>query len=263
MKTKERKRKQKKITTTSKEDNTRSKKENIYDKIEKIMIQSAITFGLILLLITWGTIPVIITSLFNIDYKKLPQALNVFLSFLNDIILILILISIYKKDIVRDFKNFFQKENVLKNIKTAVSFWLFGLMIMIISNSIISTITNGQLAANEEAVRKLVRLYPLYMAFQLIIYAPLTEEIIFRKSIRNITNNKYLYIFLTGFIFGGMHVISSLSSISDLLYLIPYCSLGFVFGYLYDKTNNLFFTITAHAFHNTLALVLYLIQVIL
>ena len=151
--------------------------------------------------------------------------------------------------------------DILKNIFTSLKYWLLGLSIMVISNSIITIVTNETLAANEEAVRNLIDTHPLYMAFQLIIYAPLTEELIFRKSIREITNNKAIYILLTGLIFGGMHVISSIQSAKDLLYLIPYCSLGFTFGYLYTKTDNIFSTITAHATHNTLALILYLTQV--
>ena len=96
------------------------------------------------------------------------------------------------------------------------------------------------------------------MAFQLIIYAPLTEEIIFRKSIKDITNNKKIYILLSGFIFGSLHVITSLTSPIGLLYLIPYCSLGCIFAHLYHKTDNIFSTITAHSIHNTIALLVYL-----
>ena len=55
----------------------------------------------------------------------------------------------------------------------------------------------GVSQSNEEAVRELIDSYPLYMAFQLIIYAPLTEELIFRKSIKDIKNNKIIYIFLS------------------------------------------------------------------
>ena len=126
---------------------------------------------------------------------------------------------------------------------------------------IIAILTNGKLATNEESVRSLIQLAPWYMAFELIIYAPISEELIFRKSIRKITNNRYFYVFLSGLIFGSLHVISSLNSPIDLLYLIPYCSLGFAFALLYSKTNNIFSTITIHSMHNTLALILYLISV--
>ena len=130
---------------------------------------------------------------------------------------------------------------------------------MIISNLALNAINNGAIAGNEEAVREMIQQLPFYMIFQTIIYAPITEEIIFRKSIRNITNNKYLYIILSGLIFGGMHVIGSANSLVDALYIIPYGALGMAFAALYYKTNNIFSTITIHSFHNTLTIILYFI----
>ena len=182
--------------------------------------------------------------------------MKVLISFASDILLLITLISIYYKTIKKDFKNYFN-HNFKKNLKESFKTWLIGFGIMVVSNMIISLLTNGQIAENEEAIRNMIDTYPLYMIFQTIIYAPISEEIIFRKSIKDITNKKYIYIFLSGFIFGGLHVISSLNEPLGFLYLIPYCSLGFVFAYLYHKTDNIFSTITAHSIHNTLAILIY------
>lgn len=239
----------------------KKEKTNNFDKIEKIITKSIISLCLICLILIWSIIPVILTKIIGIDYKTLSNIIKVFLAFLNDLLLIGILIFIYRKTFFKDFKNFFNQD-LGKHILYSFKYWIVGLTIMIVSNCIISIILGNQLAANEKAVRELIDTYPIYMAFQLMIYAPITEELVFRKSIKNITSNQYIYIFLSGFIFGGMHVISSLNSFIDLLYLIPYCSLGFTFAYLYHKTDNIFSTITAHAFHNTLALITYLITVI-
>ena len=104
------------------------------------------------------------------------------------------------------------------------------------------------------------------MLFSVAIYAPFIEEIIFRRSIKDIIksfgNNKitkYTYIIISGLIFAAMHVIGTASSTTDYLYIIPYMSLGIVFAYIYDKTDNLFSTIVLHSFHNTMAVILYFI----
>lgn len=234
---------------------------NIFNKIEKIITNSMISFGLIILILVWSIIPTLWIKILGIDENTLSSTIKVMLSFINDLLLMGILIFIYRKTFIKDFKKFFNQD-VGKHILYSFKYWLVGLMIMIISNCMISIVLNNQIATNEKAVRQLIDTYPIYMAFQLIIYAPITEELVFRKSIRNITSNQYIYIFLSGFIFGGMHVISSLNTPLDLLYLIPYCSLGFTFAYLYHKTDNIFSTITAHTFHNTLALITYLATVI-
>ena len=97
------------------------------------------------------------------------------------------------------------------------------------------------------------------MIFSVSIFAPLTEELIFRKGIREIFNNKYLYIIISGIFFASMHVTSEDLGINTLLYLIPYSSLGITFAYTYYKTNNIFSTIMLHSFHNTMAIIIYII----
>ena len=249
----------------------RSKLKNKYRKIilinncinetkkdTKTLINILKTIGLIFLMLVWSYIPMTIMYMLGIDYNTFSQSAKILYIFICDITLILILIFIYHKDLKRNFKNYFNK-NFSSNLKLSFRYWGIGLAVMIISNMLISLLNPGTTSANEEAVRSLIDVAPYLMAFELIIYAPIVEELIFRKSFKDITNNKYIYILLSGLVFGGMHVVSSISSIYDLLYLIPYSSLGIAFAYLYHRTDNIFSTITAHSIHNTLSLVLYLI----
>lgn len=226
----------------------------VLEKLKKICFPIL----LILIMLFWQALGVHILSIFKINYNNLSDLLKVIILFILDLGYISLITYIYRKDLSKEIKEFFNK-NLFNNLKYAFKYWFIGLSIMLISNYIILIITNGTLATNETDIRSLIDKSPIYMAFQVMLYAPFTEEIIFRKSIRNAINNKYIYILLSGFIFGGLHVITSLDSFIDLIYLIPYCSLGFVFALLYTKTNNIFSTITIHSFHNTLAFLLYLI----
>ena len=166
----------------------KKEKTNNFDKIEKIITKSIISLCLICLILIWSIIPVILTKIIGIDYKALSNIIKVFLAFLNDLLLIGILILIYRKTFFKDFKNFFNQD-LGKHIVYSFKYWIIGLTIMIVSNCIISIILGNQLATNEKAVRELIDTYPIYMAFQLMIYAPITEELVFRKSIKNITSN--------------------------------------------------------------------------
>lgn len=242
------------ITNNKTNNNSLNKINNLENKLGYFLK----TLGLIFLLLFFSAIPLIFLSIININYTNLSEISKIIYLFICDIILLLILIIIYRKIFFKDFKNYFNK-NFTNNIETSIKYWLIGLIIMIISNLIISIITNGSIANNEESVRKLINIAPLYMFFQLAIYAPITEELIFRKSIKDIFDNKYIYILVSGLVFGGMHVITSISSPIELLYIIPYSSLGIAFASLYKKTDNIFSTITIHSIHNTLTLILYLI----
>ena len=226
------------------------------DKLEKKLFYILKTTGLIILLLIFQIIPVL---LFNIDLNKLSLLQKILYLLITDIILIIIYILIYKKDITKDFKNYFNKK-LKNNLKTSIKYWLIGLVIMISSNYIILILTKNGLSQNEEAVRELIDKAPLFMIFESLIYVPITEEIIFRRSIKDITNHKLFYPLLSGLLFGLMHVISSINNYQELLFIIPYSAVGYTFAKCYQKTDNIFSTITAHAFHNSLTLGIYLLS---
>lgn len=238
-----------------------NKLSNTIDKLIISILSTLKTIALIILLLFSSAIPSAILMILNIDANSLSNTTLIIISFINDILLILLLVLIYRKTIKSDLLEI--KKNFVEITKIAFKYYLVGIILMITSNYLIGILMNGQISANEESVRSFIDKAPLYMAFQLAIYAPLTEELIFRRSIRDITKNKYIYILLSGFIFGMLHVITSISSPIDFIYLIPYCSFGFAFAALYIKTDNIFSTIIIHAFHNSFALILYLISGVL
>ena len=73
----------------------------------------------------------------------------------------------------------------------------------------------------------------------------------------DVFKNKYIYVLISGLVFGGMHVISSASSMGDFLYIIPYSALGIAFALLYYDTDNIFTTISMHSLHNLLSIITY------
>ena len=220
-------------------------------KIEKKIFVVLKVFILLLLLLTFKSIFI---SFFP---SNLNNILKVIIFLISDLIVIGILLIVYRKTLIKDFKSYFK--DFLNNFEQSFKYYIIGLAIMIISNLIIVVFINNQIASNEESVRSLIDIVPLYMIFSVSIYAPITEELIFRKGIREIFNNKYLYIISSGIIFASMHLASENLSLNTLLYIIPYSSLGITFAYTYYKTNNIFSTIMLHSFHNTMAVILYLI----
>lgn len=224
-----------------------------YIKNDKVYYVLKLT-ALFILFILWDSI---FFSIFGNIIMKLSLPYKVFFNFIVNLLFLILMISVYFKTLKKDFKLFFK--DFFNNMETSIKYWLIGFTVMIISNLIIVIISEGAIAGNEEQVRKLIDISPLYMLFSVSIYAPLTEELLFRKGFRDIIKNKWLYIIVSGCVFGGLHVIGNIASPIDVLYLIPYCSLGIAFAYTYYKTNNIFSTICMHSIHNTMAIILYLI----
>ena len=201
-------------------------------------------------------------ELFHIDITHLSDNLKILYQFSCDIGFMIIIYLIYIKEINHDFKTYFH--NFDNNFKKSLKYYIIGYIIMIVSNILISIFFTNAKAGNEEIVRSLIDKYPLYMFFSVSIYAPFVEEIIFRKCIYDIIysfkNNKYtkyIYIISSGLLFASMHIIDVSSNPVDYLYIIPYLGLGIAFAALYQKTVNIFSTITMHSMHNTIAIVRY------
>ena len=164
-------------------------------------------------------------------------------------------IIIYKKSLLNELKDF--KKNYKHILKTTSKYWLIGLGIMIISSTILTSygITD---TTNQEQNINLFQKTPIIQSFIAIILAPIIEELVFRRSFKDFTNNKHLFAFTTGLIFGGIHVISSITSIKDILmilHIIPYSAVGIAFGYAYKEHNNILGTMSIHALHNAIAII--------
>jgi len=211
------------------------------------------TFGLFILFFTISSIPI---AIFNIDIYNFSDFETILYSFGCNIAFLIIIVACYFKTLKKDFKPFFK--NFINNFEEAFKYYFVGLAIMIFSNLIITFVLDGGVGNNEETVRSFIDIAPFVMFFEVALYAPFAEELLFRKSIRELVKNKWLYVFISGFIFGSLHVVE-IESALDLLYLIPYCSLGFAFAYTYAKTDNIYSTISIHAMHNATTMILYLI----
>lgn len=226
----------------------------------KIKIKEIIKFILIFLLyLFYSDIIVTIITKVGIDLKVLPTTSKIILMMLINLSLMIMLFIFYRKSIKENFKDF--KSNFKTYIKDNFKYYVIGLLIMIISNIIISFFVEGN-STNETLIREYINIMPIYMIFSSCIYAPFTEEMVFRKSLRNCFNNKVLYILLSGLIFGSMHLLSA-SNLVELVFLIPYSSLGCVFAYMYYKTNNIFVPMTFHMVHNTIIVINYLLMLII
>ena len=150
-------------------------------------------------------------------------------------------------DMKKNHKNYFQKY---------FKYWLIGLLIMMVSNLIISFISSGGIAGNQESIEKLFDVNPLYVYFSAVIFAPVIEELLFRRAIYNIIPQKIIFIFISGIVFGGLHIIGNIDAWYDILYLIPYSSLGIAFAYILTKTNNIFVSMGLHLLHNGILIAL-------
>ena len=212
--------------------------------------------GIIVLLIFYFSVYLqyIPIKIFNIDIKHMSNTTAVVLSTFSSLVLFIIFFIMYHKDLKKDFKDFYKNKEDYMDI--GIRCWIIGLLIMFISNYILNIVLKAGGANNEKAVQTMIKSLPLLMLIDAGIIAPFTEEIVFRKTLKDIFKNKWLFIIFSFILFGGAHVISSSKTIIDYLFIIPYGSLGAAFAYAYYKTDNIFTSISLHMIHNTILILI-------
>ena len=192
-------------------------------------------------------------TIFNIDVNNITVETNCLLTLFSYLMLSICCILLYFKEIKEQFISLIKMKTKKKIIifDTAFRYWLIGLIIMLISNFIIGQLGIGS-PNNDTAVRNMLEASPIIAGLSVILIAPFNEEVVFRMAFRDIIPNSLLYVLTSGIIFGGLHVIGSINTGYELLFLIPYCSLGIAFSKMYQDSNNVFVSYSIHLIHNAL-----------
>lgn len=196
--------------------------------------------------------------LFGKNYNNLSLlGKQVYLT-LYECFLLSIIVFIYRKDVIPNFKDYIK--NIISYLKKYIKYWFIIIVLMILSSELITMFTTTNTSENQRIIIEEFKKVPIYMLIATILIAPILEELVFRLSFKKIfKHTNILFILFSGFMFGFIHVIGSLTSLIDLLFIIPYSIPGFIFAYTYSKSNNIFVPISIHLLHN---LIMLLIQVL-
>ena len=215
--------------------------------IKKLKIKDwLIFFGFLFLFLYLDYFVVAFYYTLGSDLNNLTLFDKIVILFSKYIILIIIFI-------IKDFKYLKEKWiDFIKNFKkySLITFknWFMGFLIMIISNVIISYFIKG-IGQNESTVQSLIAKVPVIAFVLTTICAPIVEEMVFRKYLKDCVDRKVLYMILSGLIFGFIHTQIDVN-ILELLLIIPYGALGFMFAKTINETDNIYPTIMVHMFHN-------------
>jgi len=223
---------------------------NLSDKT-KYIIKGTIVFLIFELSVYLQYIPI---KLFNINLKTMTTTTATFISSFSTIITTMILFFIYRKDLKKDFKIFIKNKD--KYMDIGIRCWIIGLLIMFASNFILNYLLKAGGANNEKAVQVMIKSVPLLMLIDAGILSPFNEELVFRKTLKDIFKNKWIFIILSFLLFGGVHVLSSAKTTLDYFYIIPYGALGAAFAYAYYETDNIFTPISLHMIHNIILILI-------
>lgn len=206
-------------------------------------------FGVLFLYLIASSFMSVVFSLFGIDIYNLNIIVRQICLIVYEITLTLIIVYIYRKNFIPDFKKFIK--NNRKYFKEYFKYWIWLLILMIGSNMIVTMFTTTEVAQNQQSIVETLGIAPIYTFILTVFTAPILEELVFRLSFRKIfKHTNFLYILFSGLFFGAMHVLGSCTNLTDLLFIIPYSIPGFIFAYCYTKSKNICVPISLHFIHN-------------
>ena len=142
----------------------------------------------------------------------------------------------YYNFLKQDFNDL--KNGLFKNIIKVGKWLLIIIIFQLLSVTAISSfLTNGLNSSNEVAIMQL----PMYLLiFKTMMFSVIVEELIFKKTVRNIIDNNILFIIISSLLYGFANVIfTKIGSAIILMEAIPYIVISVITGILYIKSNNL------------------------
>ena len=209
---------------------------------------------------------IIIYPLFDPTVEGFSSIINAGYNMVIYVAISIPLVILYKNYLICDYKR-------IKDTDKFAKFLIISVILMFVSNLVSSVLQNlivSGVSQNEQNIQEIYQNKFAYVIMfpQVVLLAPLVEELIFRKSFFNLFKNKYLSLIISTLVFGFMHVTSTYSlliktySVEKSIYLtfgyaIPYLVSGLFFGLIYIKSNrNIYTSITCHLINNFCASIL-------
>lgn len=201
-----------------------------------------------------------VLKLFNINAKELSIGKLAIIEFVMSAIMFLFLIISYHSFIKKDFNDF--KKNLNKNItyiiKIFVIFMVVKYLISVLATLLMMALgydVSSVTSQNQKLIEEYVKSSPVLMVISTAFLAPFYEEILFRMGIKKVISNKYLFVIISGLLFGLLHVfpLDGIPLGLGILQSVVYVTMGIFLAYSYQKTDNIFISIGLHFLNNFLS----------
>lgn len=166
-----------------------------------------------------------------------------------DSIFMLIIVFVYQNNIKKDLKDL-KKNNSWKKLLKTIFIWVIIIFVFMMISGVITELffpglgkSNDILDNNTQKIVDLYNISSFYTIFKTMIFGVIAEELLFKESVRNVINNKWLFIFISAIIYTIMNFIyTDLSSFSLKFLLIYIVLINFIpfllFSTAYIKNNS-------------------------
>lgn len=206
------------------------------EKIKKELLRILLA----IIIFFYTSIPVLaILRIIGLEITKSNYKMLVVYDFISSLVVAVFISALYYDVIINDLKKLKDKCNgkvsvYLKSIMIGFLFLLITKFVSAYVVTIISNLFNIEIttADNQAIIEKMVKSMPLLITLSASLFAPISEEVLFRGGIRKLMNNLGVFVTVSGLIFGLMHVTDNIVFMLEILFI------GIIINYLINNKNN-------------------------
>lgn len=188
-----------------------------------------------------------------------------FINFLTYFIFLIIILFIYSKDLKNYYINLKKDKKKFKTL--LLYFIIFFIISTLLSNIILNIIEqntniNFNVDMSNKTIFSLFKIFPsgtLFVIFFTCIFTPFVEELVFRKSIRDVIDNKIIFIIVSSLLSWYFQVSLLNPNISEFVLAISTLLNSIFASYIFVKNDNILYSILPRMMYN---IVICLIQLL-
>lgn len=170
-----------------------------------------------------------------------PTKMSVSAAFLSDLLIMLTImflgIGFYRESLTAD-----RKLGLVGVLQVVLRLFIWMMLILIVVSWLISLVYHGD-NTNQDIINQQLVNYPLYTYFQVLVYAPVVEETVFRGVFYRMfrKHSKVFAFVLSSLIFGGLHLLAGFlaGDFTQIMNLPIYAGIGFFLALAYEKTGSI------------------------
>ncbi len=149
----------------------------------------------------------------------------------------LLIIYLYKDTFKNDFKDL--KENKKKHIKSILINVVLIFAVMIITNALIGILLDiKETSENDYSLLAMFKKSPIALILLTSVYYPVVEGVIFRKSVRDIIDNKWMFIMFSSVFYFFFNIAYTSLSLNSIITSLCYLFSMMILSNYYYKSNN-------------------------
>ncbi len=210
----------------------------------KMQFQSLIkSLCVVLLYFIWPYLTNAIVGKLNVSNN-----IAIFLNFIADFILLFIIVMLYLPSLQDNLKGLGKKGQFQKGLKI----FGIGFALYLISNFILCIVFPDLESNNLNNMLRAFEGNHFLLFLVMVFYYPVVEELVFKKTFRDVIESKWVFIILTGVVNATFEVLLSATVPLDIVNIVPVFIFYSTISYIYYETDNIFVSTFYRVVYNLL-----------